>query len=369
MEVGIISFTPGGSRLCLKLVRQLEGTEIQCVGCVPARYLTPELEAAGIQAAPEGGSARWAADMFRAGRSMVFIGAAGIAVRAVAPWVRDKFKDPAVVVMDEAGRFAIPILSGHVGGANRLARCLCAVTGATAVITTATDVNDCFAVDVFAAENGLEILSRETARQVAMDLLEGKPVGFFSDFPVLGDGQKDGTWLPAGCTAAFGRRNIHVGVRPLEREDRMAGPEWAAGPDGCEVLELAPRCVFLGVGCRKGADVRVLETCVDEALERGRIHPEAVACLASIDVKQQEPAILELAAKRGWELRFFSAGELEQAEGEFESSEFVKRTVGVGNVCERAAVKASGGGRLILHKQAGSGVTVAAAVGKVQLRA
>lgn len=355
MEVGIISFTPGGSRLCMKLVRLLEETEIDCAGYVPARYLTPDMESAGMQATPEGGAARWAGDMFRSGRAMVFIGAAGIAVRAIAPWVQDKLQDPAVVVMDEAGRFAVPILSGHVGGANRLARRLEAVSGAVAVITTATDVNGCFAVDVFAAGNGMVITDREAARQAAMDLLEGKPVGFFSDFPVLADGRQQSRWLPPGCTAAVCGCNIHVGIRPL-------------GPGGLPVLELAPRCVALGVGCRRGVDIRTLEACVEEALKHGNIRREAVFCLASIDVKREEPALLELAAKNGWELYFYSAEELEQVEGEFEISEFVERTVGVGNVCERAASRAAGGGDLIIHKRAGSGVTVAAAVREVLLK-
>lgn len=355
MEVGMISFTAGGSRLCLELVRLLEGSEIRCAGFVPARYLTPDMEAAGIKPSPAGGAGSWAEELFRAGTAMVFIGAAGIAVRAIAPRVCDKLKDPAVVVMDEAGRFAIPVLSGHVGGANRLARRLAAAVGAVPVITTATDVNGCFAPDVFAAENGMKVTDRAAARQAAMDLLDGKPVGFFCDFPVLADGELRRGWLPPGCAKTLCGSNIHVGIRRMEGKGR-------------QVLELAPGAVALGIGCRKGTDIKTLEACVRAALDRSRIHREAVVCLASIDVKRQEPAILELAARNGWELRFFSAEQLKQAEGEFQGSEFVERTVGVGNVCERAAVLAAGGGELILHKQAGAGVTVAAAVREVLLK-
>lgn len=354
MEVGIISFTPGGSRLCLKLVRLLEGTEISCAGYVPARYLTPDMEAAGIGPSPAGGAAKWAGDMFREGRSMVFIGAAGIAVRAIAPWVCDKLKDPAVVVMDEAGRFAVPILSGHVGGANRLAGRLGAMTGAAAVITTATDVNGCFAVDVFAAENRLVIGDRVAARHVAMDLLEGKCVGFFSDFPIDDGSGAENSWLPSGCAAIPCDSNIHVGIRRLELNGR-------------EVLELVPRAVVLGVGCRRGVETEILESCVTEALEQIGVGKEAVSCLASIDIKREEPAIIELADRHGWDLQFFSAEQLQQVEGDFESSDFVRRTVGVGNVCGRAAVAASGHGKLILTKHAGRGVTVAAAVKYIRL--
>ena len=108
---------------------------------------------------------------------MIFIGAAGIAVRAAAPWIRDKFADPPVIVIDETARFVIPLLSGHVGGANELACELAAFLGAVPVITTATDRNGLFAVDLFAAGNGLVLTDRKMAREISARILEGKPLG------------------------------------------------------------------------------------------------------------------------------------------------------------------------------------------------
>ena len=105
--------------------------------------------------------------------ALVFVGASGIAVRKIAPFVKDKFQDPAVLCLDEYGRFVIPLLSGHVGGANELARLIGRQLGAAVAISTATDLNGRFAVDVFAKKNGLAIMSRENAKRISAALLRG----------------------------------------------------------------------------------------------------------------------------------------------------------------------------------------------------
>lgn len=119
---------------------------------------------------------------FSAGRCSYFVGACGIAVRSIAPYVRDKFQDPAVVCVDEAGQFVIPLLSGHVGGANRLAEMVASGIGAVPVVTTATDVEKKFAVDMFAKDHGFAITDRKLAKEISADILAGEPVGVFSDF-------------------------------------------------------------------------------------------------------------------------------------------------------------------------------------------
>ena len=108
----------------------------------------------------------------------MYVGATGIAVRAIAPYVRDKFHDPAVVSVDEAGRFVVPLLSGHVGGANELARVVAELCGGQAVVSTATDVNELFAVDEWAARRGYAIVERVIAKEISARLLEGASVGF-----------------------------------------------------------------------------------------------------------------------------------------------------------------------------------------------
>ena len=264
--------------------------------------------------------------------------------------------NPAVLVMDEAGQFVIPILSGHVGGANELARLIAGLCQAVPVITTATDVNRVFAVDVFAAKNSLIIADREAARHVAMDLLEGREVGFLNSCQVeCGTTLVDG-WTPEGCTARACGRNIYIGV---EKNPAVSG----------ETLRLVPRAVVVGLGCRRGTPVQTLREQVQLALERAGVMEQAVACVASIDLKREEQGILELAREHNWEFITYSAEELMQVPGEFSESGFVRETVGVDCVCERAAVAAAGDGRLILGKQAANGVTVALAVREVRLRA
>ena len=147
----------------------------------------------------------WTGERFADSDALVFIGATGIAVRAIAPHVRDKFSDPAVVSVDEAGQFAVPLLSGHVGGANDLAREVAAAIGARAVVSTATDVNGLFAVDEWARKQGLALVERQVAKEVSACLLDGGTVGFASDIAVEGA-------LPSGVEEGPHELGIKVGL-------------------------------------------------------------------------------------------------------------------------------------------------------------
>ncbi len=314
----------------------------------------------------------WMGQAFQEAGSILVVGATGIAVRAASPWIRDKFDDPAMVVMDEKGRFAIPVLSGHWGRANELASGLAALSGGTAVITTATDVENRFAVDVFAKKNGLWISDRKAAKQVSADILAGIPVKISSSFPQEGD-------LPPGCEAADVLQEKAMPEedgcrRGVQDGEGKGGRQGSAvvisvfGPKPGEVLVekvrplyLVPRLVTVGIGCRKDMDPGKLKEQVMAVLQESGIWPEAVEAMATIDLKEHEPALLSLCREMGWELKCFSADELNGVQGEFFHSDFVERTTGVGNVCERAAVLACGG-RLIVNKQVRSGVTVAAAL-------
>ena len=279
----------------------------------------------------------WTGERFADSDALVFIGATGIAVRAIAPHVRDKFSDPAVVSVDEAGQFAVPLLSGHVGGANDLAREVAAAIGARAVVSTATDVNGLFAVDEWARKQGLALVERQIAKEVSACLLDGGTVGFASDIAVEGA-------LPSGVEEGPHELGIKVGLD-------------TADCPFAHTLHLVPRVVTVGVGCKRGTDAAALEAFVRGALANAHISPAAVARVASIDVKHDEEAVLALARALGCEPEFYSAEQLAAVEGTFASSDFVKAAVGVDNVCERAAV--AGGARLIGGKEAHEGMTVA----------
>lgn len=278
----------------------------------------------------------WVEKEFPHREALIFIGAAGIAVRAVAPRLRGKAEDPAVIVLDEYGRFAIPLLSGHLGGANALAERIAQVCGATAVITTATDLNAVFAVDLWAKRQNMTVLQPERIRTVSARLLRKERVRIECRWPVEGT-------IP---------QNLEVGSPGDVVVDYR--------PAGGGALQLVPHLLCLGVGCRRGISPETLEQVFARFCEERSILPQALAGAASIDCKRDEEGLLRFCEKRDLPIRFFSAEELRCVPGCFSASAFVERTVGVDNVCERAAVLA-GGGELIERKYAADGVSLALA--------
>ena len=146
MKLAAVSFTENGSRLNQGIRDLLEREGVEVAAYTKERYAEKYGLIPLVTSLHD-----WTADMFDEKDALLFIGASGIAVRSIAPFVADKRKDPAVVVMDEKGQFVISLLSGHLGGANELTGKIANLTGAIPVITTATDVNGRFAVDIFAA--------------------------------------------------------------------------------------------------------------------------------------------------------------------------------------------------------------------------
>ena len=281
--------------------------------------------------------ADWTRLAFSQARGLIFVGAAGIAVRAIAPWVRSKTEDPAVVVVDECGHFAVPILSGHLGGANDLARRIGAACGAIPVLTTATDANNVFAVDEWAKRQNCRVLNPGTIKRVSSNLLAGKTVRVYSPWPIGGDPPQH-----VEQTGDAERYDVRVDV--------CGGSRTA--------LCLAPRILALGIGCRKGVEQAALEKAFHELLAASGVQAGAVFAAASIDLKKNEPGLLAFCESHGWPCRFYTAGQLEEARGDFTASAFVQSVTGVDNVCERSAVLASGGS-LYWKKRAGNGVTMA----------
>ena len=324
MTAAVIAFTRRGAELGRTLADSL-GASLH----VPARF-APEVGAEAYDSL-EG----WTEEMWRGREALIFIGACGIAVRAIAPHVKDKFTDPAVVSVDEAGRFVIPLLSGHVGGANELALKVAVLTGGQAALSTATDVNGLFAVDVWARKRDMVITDRALAKAVSAALLEGKPVGFASEF---------GHPCPAGLTEGPAELGVWVTW------------ETGSGPFA-RTLRLAPRGLILGIGCRRGTPAAAIQAAAEAAL--AGYEPRAVCQVATIDLKQDEPGLLEFCAAHSLPLAVYPAAELAAVEGDFTPSDFVKGVTGVDNVCERAAVRA--GGTILVPKQAKNGVTVAVA--------
>jgi len=286
----------------------------------------------------------WTAEHFPRARALVYVGAAGIAVRAVAPYLVSKASDPAVVAVDERGHFAVPLASGHLGGANELARAIARVTGGMAAITTATDAGGVFAVDEWARVQDCAVVGVERIKAVSAALLAGERVAVRSTFPIASE-PPEGVELTED-----GEPDVWVDVRP------HAG------------LVVAPRALILGVGCRRGTTREALEERFAAFRREQNIVPEAIHGAATIDLKENEEGLLAFCKAHGWTLQAFSAEILAEVAGTFSASDFVAATTGVDNVCERAALCAAGdGGELIARKFAGGGVTFALAKKPVRL--
>ena len=405
MKVSIISFTLKGIELSLKIKKAFSGEteEELCLytNCSHAekslteRKLTEknlaekDLVESGLSYV-EQPLTEWTGEQMKKRRSLLFIGACGIAVRAIAPFLTDKLNDVPVLVMDEQGRFVIPVLAGHVGGANELAVSLAERMGSTPVITTATDLNHCFAVDLFARRNALHIVNKDGIAKVSSRILAGEEVTMAVEEGHLQEGEAGSTGgrkvpregnVPEGirivpCSAESTEDVPVVSVESIT-DAPVAFSESSAGIPGVtespvdilvapasygqgRLLTLRPKEYVIGIGCKRGKAAEQIDHFVHRVLKESGISMEQVAAFASIDRKKDEEGILWMSSHYGIPFVTYSAEELQQVEGTFHASEFVKSQVGVDNVCERAALRFSGpDGILITGKQAEDGITAA----------
>lgn len=374
MRTAVISFTERGIELSRRIKRQMERGEIyetflytKCAG------FSEKGEDICFVEEP---LKEWTGKQFREKDALIFIGACGIAVRSIAPFLQDKLKDIPVLVADEGGNYVIPILSGHYGGGNELAALVAEQIDAVSVITTATDVNGLFAVDVFARKNGFVIGEKRGIARVSAKVLKERYI------TLLADGEVKGNVPPE--VELLTEENIFIEKKiketmPLQAENLAEIQKTAAETyadvvisvkkDRAALLQLYPKAVILGMGCKKGKTCKEIEVFVLEQLELLHIPIKAVRALATIDRKGEEPGFLEFAEKYGLSFLTYSKEALEAVRGDFSASSFVKNQVGVDNVCERAAVAAAGAEKkpaekavkLLLKKTAKDGMTLAVA--------
>ncbi len=281
--------------------------------------------------------------VFSASSLLVFIGASGIAVRAVAPYIRDKKQDPAVICMDEKGQYVIPLLSGHIGGANRIAQVIAHHIGSQAIITTATDINGLISIDEWAVRNNLYISDMDIAKRVSAALVDDQDIGLFSDFEITGEIPRQ---LLPKVTYQTG---ICISLEEFKKPFSYT-------------LSLIPRIACLGIGCRKGVSVATIEETVLEVLHKNKISIKALCGIASIDLKKDEEGLLEFAKRYDLPITFYSPDQLNTLTGDFTASDYVAQVSGTDNVCERAAVLLSLRGKLVFPKFAKNGVTIALAL-------
>lgn len=343
MKLSVISFTKKGMLLSKRLAKALDTDEIVLYS---KHNGEPETESQYVLIPVEERIGEWAGKQMKEKNALLFIGACGIAVRAIAPFVTDKLHDSPVLVMDEKGEYVIPLLSGHIGGANELAYRIAEKTGAVPVITTATDINEKFAVDLFAKKNGLRIVNKEGIARVSAKVLAEKEITMSIE---------SGHWNESG--------NIPKGIRmisypPREFVDIIIS---TSTENFDAAIRLEPREYVVGMGCRKGKKAEKIAAMIAKSLGELGISQDQILAIASIDVKKEEQGLLSWSRENNVPFITYAADELMKVEGDFHSSAFVMERVGVDNVCERAAVKACGEGRLILDKHAEDGMTIAVA--------
>ena len=381
ISISIISFTQTGKRLSEKIARILsEDVEIQTAKSEVHLYTKYEACMSDNlnSSIPfvKTSVREWAGEQMQKRNALLFIGACGIAVRAVAPFITDKMHDAPVLVMDEAGKYIIPILSGHMGGANELANHIAGITGAEPVITTATDINQKFAVDLFAKRNGLYIVNKDGIVKVSSKVLAGNEItmsietGHYEKY-MPSDEMGFVTYLPDGVElTAYPPEGAGLeeypteGVRlvaypPTETVDIVVTSESVMFDTA---ILLKPREYIIGIGCKSGKSADEIDNFLTKKINELGISITQILAVSSISQKRDEQGIIEWCQKEGLPFFTYTAEELKEIEGNFTESAFVKAQVGVDNVCERAALRACGeAGKLIMPKCAENGMTLAIA--------
>lgn len=366
MKYSIISFTYNGIQLSRKLEEILEKEEVTAFtkySAITKLQCQSDIEFVHCSIS------EWAKQQMEEKKVLIFIGACGIAVRAIAPHITDKLHDSPVLVMDEKGEYVIPILSGHMGGANELACWISEKMRAIPVITTATDINKKFSVDLFAKKNNLAIVNKEGIAKVSSKILTMDETSNLEVTISIETGHiKSNAYMPAGLRLVSYPPNQPVDIiitsQVQEYEEHFCYNIKNNLDDKMvrASLVLQPKEYVIGIGCRKGKEADKIEQFIRRSMEELGILNRQILALASIAQKQEEQGLIEWSTKAGVLFVTYTAEELKAVEGNFHESAFVAKKVGVGNVCERAALKKCGAGAMLVYeKHAEDGMTIAIA--------
>lgn len=345
-EYALFCLTAGGMALARRLRTHL------AVDC----FTSPELVASDVIdggngfKAFEGGFANTVRKVFTQYGALIMVGATGIAIRIIAPLLKDKMTDPAVVVLDEKGQFAISLLSGHMGGANKLAQQIADILDGQAVITTATDVNQVAALDLLSQEiDGTMENFRTNVKTVNQMLVNGKRVGIWWH-PNLSD-EKDRYdtrgFIPVDSLEERPELDALVYISYERTNLTLAIP----------TFKLIPCRIVAGIGCRRGVEAERLAELLDRHLAEHNLESLALKAVGSVELKKNEPALIQLAQERQIPYQIFSVNQLAQCEQTFPVSEFVRKTVGIGCVSQPVAWLMSQG-HLVGHTLREQGVTI-----------
>jgi cobalt-precorrin 5A hydrolase len=343
-SVAVVAMTRNGVNLALQIQARLPGS----ICYVPRRHrFALDLGAVGFDRLREVVPLLW-----HQYRHLVFIMATGIVVRQIAALLNHKSIDPAVVVLDERGKYAISLVSGHLGGANRLAETIAAITNGQPVITTASDVQNRPAIDLIALELGLVIENSQMLSSVARSLLEEEAVW------VVDPERRLEPYLKSELNTV---RLDDQAIEPYH--NRTGVGIWVSEyqpPEGVQCLMLRPRNLVVGVGCNRGASAEEILGLLSNTFERERLALLSIRNLASIDLKSDEGGILEAGRVLGRPVYFYSRQDIEKMAVP-NPSRVVLACIGVESVCEATALLSAQSSELIIAKRKTANVTIAVA--------
>lgn len=299
--------------------------------------------------------------------SLICIMATGIVVRILAPLIVHKTSDPAVVVLDQKGKYAISLLSGHLGGANDLAREMAAISGGEAVITTATDVAGELSFDTFAKKHDMAIENIGQLKHISGTLLSGKKVNVFTDknaaelYPELAKEQKRGMISILPLSEFFKTYTIESNIPSVVIDERLFVSN-STVPQAAPVLYLRPRTICAGIGCKRNMEQKPIEEALLQTLKEEGIHPLSLKCIATIPLKSDEPGIIGTAANLNVPLQIIPTEEIENLDISqlgIQTSEFVASQTGVLSVSTACSYLASSKGTILRDKAKYKGITIA----------
>lgn len=333
---------------------------------VLAKGLAKDLKGAVVyppQKLKAGGLRREVKKAFKSSSALIFVCATGIAVRSIAPHLTSKHLDPAVIVIDESGRFAISLVSGHLGGANALAEEAAKALGAVPIITTATDSRGLPCVEEVAQKAKAVIEDVKRIKLVNSALLGGVPVF------VVDEKLKRLAFLKK----AFSKAERAGALRFIKKMPLTARPgvfviitsraNYPLAPHvKAKAVFLRPKEIVIGIGCKKGVTEAEVGRFIKKTLNSAGLSLLSVRNLASIDVKKDERGILEYAAKAGLEAEFYCAKALNTKKPPSGISLAALKNTGAMAVAENAALLSSGAKKLCIKKIRTRKITLALAL-------
>lgn len=283
-------------------------------------------------------------ELFEKYQYLLFIMATGIVIRVIAPYIKDKTIDPGVMVMDEQGRFVISLLSGHLGGANAYTEKIAKSIGATPVITTASDVLGLPSVDLLAKKLNCKMESLEKAKEITADIVNGKKVGILSDISVSIP-EYDNVQVIEQKDIQRYHSIIYITNKILDKPFPRS-------------MQLIPENILVGIGCRRGVEPERIIQGIQTAFQGLSLHIGSLKSLSSIDIKKDEIGILETSEYFQVPVNFIDRERIKEVEDEFDTSEFVKKTIGVGAVAQPCGYLISHGGKCLMKKRKFGGITL-----------